>query len=78
MATANQLVVKELNDLSGDLQYVTNPGFYMEDPEPFHLNLGKTFVMQILKKEMSVSFWSLVDSCLIGNHTTSSFFLNCI
>ena len=22
---------------------------------------------------MSVSFWSLVDSCLIGNHTTSSF-----
>ena len=22
---------------------------------------------------MSVSFWSFVDSCLIGNHTTSSF-----
>ena len=22
---------------------------------------------------MSVSFWSLLDSCLIGNHTTSSF-----
>ena len=24
---------------------------------------------------MSVSFWSLVDSCLMGNHTTSSFFI---
>ena len=23
---------------------------------------------------MPVSFWSLVDSCLNGNHTTSSFF----
>ena len=24
---------------------------------------------------MSVSFWSLVDSCLIGNHTTSFLYL---
>lgn len=47
MATSNPLVVKELNDLSGELQSVSNPGFYMENPEPFHLNLGKTFVMQI-------------------------------
>ena len=26
---------------------------------------------------MSLSFWSLVDCCLIGNHTTSSFLYSC-
>ena len=30
--------------------------------------------IRILRLYISVSFWSLVDSCLIGNHTTSFFF----
>ena len=32
-------------------------------------------VMQSSSLKISVSFWSLVESCLIGNHTKSSFFI---